>query len=159
MSQQENMMAARTYRSLDFTDSLPPDLRACVHEFGTAIVEVLMKHGVRNPDHIKEVVMEVWRGSRSFAQKSDTPEPLRCVEWLMNQSGCDLPVKTLWRVLYLGGYAIVPLCPTRAMLDASMAAVTGGKVVCTKEEKHRRCYSAAVKAHAAHVNGKIRASA
>ena len=37
-------------------DSLPPEIRACIHDYGLAVVNSLMQIGVTKPNHIRNVV-------------------------------------------------------------------------------------------------------
>lgn len=152
-------LSQRTLRAWGQIDDLPGDLRECVHEFGWPIVSTLLKFHICNPAHIREIVREIWGGARSIQQNSRIPDALEKIDWLLTQQCSPLNVRTLWRVIYQGNFTIVPIEPTRLMLDASMREVSGGNVRATKEEKHRLRYTAAVKAYAQHVNTQLRATA
>lgn len=56
--------------------------------------------------------------------------------------------KMLLRFLADNHLAVVSMTPTRAMLAASMAEVSGGNIRCTREEKHKRRLEAAIRAGA-----------
>ena len=128
---------------LDRTDSLPPKLRECVHEFGLPIVTACMSHGVNDPAAIRSLVKEIWAGARQAGQKSGARNTL---DWLLLRNGAGISAKTLCRTLEDNHLVIASVEPTKAMLEASMAAVSGGNVICTKEEKHRRRLRAALRA-------------
>ena len=151
--------AERIANSFEVIDALPGDLRACVHEFGYTIVFTLMKHGIRKPAVIREIVGEVWAGQRTPMQSSSTPAGLRMVDNLLCERGIDMNVRQLWRVLMFGGFTIAPLTPYKSMLEASMATVADHNIKCTKAEKHRLRYMAAVRAFSDEVNRQIEGSA
>jgi hypothetical protein len=116
-------------------------MRQCVHEFGLPIVEVLRKFGISNPAHIREIVREVWLGSRNGDQQRSAMDSL---DGLLIQSGSSLSAAGLRRFLATCNLAIVQASPTREMVEASMAEVSGGNVVVTKYEKHHRRLRAAI---------------
>jgi len=130
--------------ALDRTDHLPSGLRQCVHEFGMPIVSVLMKHGVKNPAHVREIVRECWWGAREGGQTSGY---MSALDFLLARGPVNS--KTLMRILNDSGMVIVPTTPTRAMINASVAEVSNHDLICTKEEKHRLRLMAAIKAAAA----------
>lgn len=136
-------LGTRRLRALDETDHLPSHLKQSVHEFGLPIVSVLLKHGVDDPRHIREVVIECWRGARQTGQRTHA---LNAVDFVLAQG----PVSsvTLRRLLLDNNMVIAPIHPTRTMLDASMAEVSGFNVRCTREEKHRRRLIAALSTQA-----------
>jgi hypothetical protein len=137
------MISARRTASLSVVDDLSPGLRSCVHEFGLPIVEACLQSGVREPSKIRFLVKEIWAGARQAAQRGDVYDML---DWLLVQSGTELSVARLRRVLADHHIAIISVEPTRAMLDASLAAVSGFTERVTKEEKHRRRLRAALRA-------------
>ncbi|WP_425991330.1 hypothetical protein [Afipia sp. DC4300-2b1] len=134
-------LSARRMESLEVVDIMPAELRECVHEFGLPIVTVCRKHGINSKRAIREVVREIWAGARQTGQRNDTRGTL---DWLLMRGGAS--AKTLYRVLAENNMAIVSVEPTRAMIDASMAEVSGFAVRCTKEEKHKRRLRAALRA-------------
>lgn len=134
-------LSAKRHRDLDMVDNFPPDLRECVHDFGLPIVRTLVKHGICKPSHIREIVREIWNGPRQDGQRNGT---LGSVDFALARGGVTLPM--LRRMLEENNMAIVSCEPTRAMLDASMAAVSGYNVRVSKEEKHRRRLRAALRA-------------
>lgn len=135
----------RTHDSLDRVDAMPRPLKECVYDYGLPIVEVLVKHGVKNPAHIREIVREIWNGARSGVQRQHS-NPLGSADWLLTQSVGQISIRALMRTLSDNNMVIVPVSPTRAMLAASMAEVSTFDIKCTKEEKHRRRLRAASRA-------------
>jgi hypothetical protein len=138
-----SMLGARRLKALDDADGLPPDIRECVHEFGMPIVTVCLKHGVRDPRHIRELVREIWEGARHIGQRRP---PMGALDWVLTQAGAEISAPTLLRVLRDSNYFVVPHDPTRAMLNASMREVSDFSQRITKEEKHRRRLRAAIQA-------------
>ncbi|MEQ8450644.1 MAG: hypothetical protein RIB97_13245 [Nitratireductor sp.] len=125
--------------ALHTVDRMPSDLRACVHEFGLPIVTVMMQRGINNPDHIREIVAACWSGGRQHGQGNDSRG---AVDSLLANG--IVTYDGLCRFLALRQLVIAPISPTREMLDASMAAVSGHNVRVIKEEKHRRRLRAAM---------------
>lgn len=129
-------------RQLTMVDQMSEELRGCVHEFGLPVVLACTSAGVTSAVSIRRLVKEIWAGARQDGQKSGARNTL---DWLLCQNGAGISAKTLYRVLEDNNLVIASVEPTRAMLDASMAAVTGGNVICSKEEKHRRRLRAAMR--------------
>lgn len=129
-------------RALVTTDAMSPELRECVHEFGMPIVKACLEAGVSSPSRVRQLVKEIWHGAREVDQ---TGGALNALDWLFIQNQGSLSVKTLLRTLYDAGYAIVPMDATRAMIDASMAEVSGFNVRCTRPEKHKRRFRVAAR--------------
>lgn len=134
-------IAQRRIDALNVVDLMPGNLRQCVHEFGLPIVTALTKHGIKNPQHIREIVREVWAGSRQEGQRADTMNAIDC---LLGREA--LSARGLLRLLADNNRMIVSVEPTRVMLDASLAEVSGHNIRCTKEKKHRRRLRAALRA-------------
>ena len=74
----------RRTRRMELIDSLTPDLRNLVHEYGFGVVEQFMHLGVSNHRHIRHLVETVLnelsstRGARSFQgphRAGPTPTP------------------------------------------------------------------------------------
>jgi hypothetical protein len=124
-------ISARRYRSLDVIDGMPSGLRESVHEFGLPIVSVLVKHGVKSPKAIREIVKEVWAGARQEGQRNDARS---IVDWLLMQNGAHPP--SVYRMLAENNHVLTTVEPTRAMVEASMAELANHNVRCTKYEKH-----------------------
>lgn len=137
----ECRIGERRLNSLASVDQMSPGQRACVHEFGLPIVNVLRKFGVSDPRHIREIVKEIWLGPRQEGQRGGVRTTL---DVLLAKG--PISYATLSRVLEDNNLAIVSTAPTRAMLNASMAEVSGGGQIMTKEEKHRRRLIAAIRA-------------
>lgn len=142
MSDTAYQLDGKRLRALAEVDAMSPELRACVHEFGLPIVGCCAKFGITNPAHIRELVREIWDGAREGRQTNGV---YGTVDWLLIKSG-GLSSATLMRVLADHNLTIVPLDPTREMLNASMAEVSGFNVKCSREEKHRRRLIAALAA-------------
>lgn len=140
----------RALTGLDKTDAMPAGLRACVHEFGFAIVDAFVTLGITNPRHIRHLVVTCWQGARSPIDSSRTAPGsalLGQIDWLMIQAGAGISAKTLSRVLFQSGFAIAPLSPSDRMVDASIEA-TGEMGLVSKREKHRGRLAAALRASA-----------
>lgn len=147
-------------RHMAITDNMPGPLRACVHEYGFTIVNAYIEAGVKDPAKIRYLVNTTWIGAREAAQKRYKKSGiLSTLDWLLMQSGSSITALTLWRVCFASGWAIVPSNPTKSMIDASMAEVSGFNVVCTRREKHQRRLIAAIKASAKDVNCETEADA
>lgn len=140
---EHDVVGAARMKQLTRVDDMAPDLRECVHEFGLAIVAACLAAGVSRPRTIRQLVKEVWAGARQSSQTSDARGTL---DWLLIQAGAQISAKTLYRVLAENNLVIVSAEPTRPMLNASLAEVSGFTVRCTKEEKHRRRLRAALRA-------------
>lgn len=147
MSDDEARVSQRALRALDQVDNMPPGLRGCVHEFGFAIVHALRSNGISNPNQIRQLVHEIWRGARQPAQRTGyNKQPLLGhLDWILLQAGASISSKTLVRVLYQNSMVIVPREPSSIMVDASMDAVNHMGVV-TKAQKHRNRLRAAIAA-------------
>jgi hypothetical protein len=120
---------------------MPADLRACVHEYGFAIVTACLKHKVSKPAAIRELVREIWTGARQPKQTGGAESTL---DWLLIQNDAGISAKTLLRVLADASLVVVPANPNAAMIDASMQTVSGFNMKVTKREKHRLRLQAAI---------------
>lgn len=140
MSNAVYALSERRMEDLASVDRMHPGLRACVHEFGLPIVRIMLKFGIKDPRHIREIVRECWLGARQAGQKSGA---FNTLDVLLARG----PVSSvqLRRILEENNMAIVRAEPTRAMLEASMAEVSGHNILCTREEKHRRRLRAAIR--------------
>lgn len=137
------MAGANFLKSIDTFDNMPAALREAAREFGLPIVLACAKFGITNPRHIAELVKEIWLGARQVGQRSDA---VQSMDWLLLQSGAPVSARQLVRFLAENNIAVVKAEPTRAMIDASLAAVSGFNVRCTKDEKHIRRLRAALRA-------------
>lgn len=136
-------LSAKRHAVLDRMDEMPRELRECVHEFGFGIVQMLIDNGVKSPAAIRQIVVTIWGGARSECQRMGARNT---IDWLLGQSGTGASAKTFYRLLAANNMAVVAAEPTRAMLNASLAEVSGHNIRCTKEEKHRRRLRAALRA-------------
>ena len=134
-------LSTRRLAALETVDAMPQGLRECVHEFGYPIVNMMIMAGVRNPRHIRMIVKECWAGSRQAGQNTSA---LGALDWLL--PNVEPTGRGLIRYLVENSYVIAPICPTNAMIEASMNEVSGHTVRCTKREKHRRRLYAALTA-------------
>lgn len=142
-------VAKKRENSFVYYDSLSPDRRALVQDFGLPIIRACEKAGVTDPARIRELVIEIWAGPRqgnARALTSQGGDAYSTIDWLLLQSGSNLSVRSLSRVLAQRSITILSTNPTRAMIDASMREVSGFTVRCTKEEKHIRRLRAALRA-------------
>lgn len=137
-------LSERRVRSLTLTDVMSPEMRACVHEFGGAIVDACVQAKVTQPNRIRQLVLEIWAGARQDGQVGGAEGTL---DWVLMQAGANISAAKLERVLADFDLRIIPVTPTREMLDASMAEVSGFNERMTKSEKHRRRLVAAIKAY------------
>lgn len=131
----------RRIKHLNDVDNMPSDIKECVHEFGLPIVYVLLKFGIDKPEHIREVVREIWSGGRQDGQGAGARD---MIDFAISRN--LVSYEGLLRLLKDSHLAIVPMNPTRAMLDASMRTVSEFNRKITKEHKHRLRLTAAIKA-------------
>lgn len=120
-------------------ESMPSDLRECVHEYGYAIVKACLIAGVNKPGAIHQLVREIWEGARQPGQRgklAGVPRVYNTLDWVLTQAGPDISAATLARVLANNSHTIAPLTPTREMIAASMNAINGMGLL-TKRDKHQ----------------------
>lgn len=147
---------AKLVRSYEEVERMPRELRDCVHEYGYAIVNACLQAKVTDPRRIHQLVREIWDGARQPSQKR---KPGGTVEWILTQAGAGISAATLIRVLDNDGLVIVPKCPSSEMIAASCAEVSGFTERMTKQEKHRRRLTAALRAGASYLAPKLARSA
>lgn len=147
---EENRLPARVLRALDRTDNMAPEIRACVHEYGYAIVNALLNAGVTQPAQMRNLVREIWEGARqphqASAERKNRPSFLDKLDWILIQAESKISAVTLVRVLRDNAMVIVALEPSPAMIAASMSTVADHNLRITKTEKHRRRIRAAIEA-------------
>ncbi|MFG1399870.1 hypothetical protein [Roseixanthobacter pseudopolyaromaticivorans] len=134
---------SRPQRSWADVDSMSPEWRACVHEYGYAIVHCAQEAGVKSPNALHQLVREIWDGARSYVDKR---KPGGTLDWILIQSGAGVSVSALSRILSNENLVIAPKFPTRAMISASLNELADHSVRCTKFEKHQRRLAAALRA-------------
>lgn len=142
----------RALRALEVADNLSPGLRACVHEFGSAIVQAFLLAGIKDPKRIRILVHECWEGARQPAQRNRVGR-LRSpvidnLDWILVQAKAEITAERLLRVLWQHSMVIVPREPSTVMVDASMNALKEMGLV-SKSQKHLIRLRAAIKASAA----------
>lgn len=145
----EIRVSTRSVRALEDTDRMPPALRRCVHEFGYAIVQSCLQAGVRDPNKLRQLVYQIWDGARQPMQKTvgnDIPRTVAKLDWILSQAGAEISAATLVGFLQQHNWVVLPNFATAAMIEASLAEVSGGNVLCTKREKHQRRLNAALRA-------------
>lgn len=135
-------------KRLHEADTMSPEMRACVHEYGLPIVLACKKAGVTEPKRIHELVREIWAGAREHSQRRS---PASTLEWYFMQAGIDLNASTLLRLLKNQNLIIVPDMATRPMIEASMATVAKHNLKVTKREKHYMRLNAALAEGAKHL--------
>lgn len=153
---EENRLPGSVLRALEKTDHMPPDLRACVHEFGWAIVKVLIEQGVTSAGGIRAIVNSCWEGARQPHQRRTHARPseerespvVDKLDWLLVQAKAEITARTLIRILWHNGMVILPRDPGSIMVKASMATVSKHNMVLTKEKKHYLRLKEAVEAQA-----------
>jgi hypothetical protein len=109
---------------MDRIDAMPADIRALIHEYGLTVVQAFVDQGVTKATGIRHLIQQVARGSVEPGTSAGSKG------WV--QSNRNM--------------VVVPLEPTPAMIEASMATVSGHDVVVDKYEKHRLRLRAAIKA-------------
>jgi hypothetical protein len=139
----------RALAGLNRVDEMPPQLRACVHEFGLEIVSAFVQIGITEPRHIRHLVNVCWLGPRTTAQKTAGIESL--INWLLVSSGSSMTAKTLVQALWRSQMVIVPVMLSENAIQASMNEVRFSDPKFTKHEKHRKRLLAAVRTAALHV--------
>jgi hypothetical protein len=147
-------ISVQARRSLEMTDNLSPELRACVHEFGTQIVNTLLQHKITDPNKIRAIVHSCWMGAREPHQrhgdkhKSKPSRVTDYLDWLLEQQGAQITAATLLRVLWLNHMTVVPRVASSVMVEASMETVSDYDLKVTKYTKHRMRLEAAIEASA-----------
>lgn len=138
-------------KTLSITDEMPPRLRACVHEFGFAIVHAFVEAGVKDPAKIRHLVHQCWVGPRSASEKPQTKRDgskrsfMEYLDWLLLNSGSSLTAAGLVRELKQSDLVILQCQANELMVDASIAA-TGEMGLVSKREKHRGRLNASIRA-------------
>src|SRR5580704_1124000 len=91
----------RSLRALEATDNLSPGLRACVHEFGSAIVHAFVQAGIKDPRRIRQLVHECWEGARQPAQRNRIGRQRSPVvdnlDWILVQAKAEITAERLLR--------------------------------------------------------------
>lgn len=136
-------LSAKRMEHLEYVDNMAPGLRACVHEFGYPIVKCLLEFGIRKPNQIRQIVNVIWNGAR---QSNQSGGAVGSIDFMLSRG--PVSTRALQRMLFMNNMTIVKFWPSRAMIEASMAEVSGHNVRCTREEKHRRRLRAAIMAEA-----------
>lgn len=120
MDQQQH---AKLQARMERIDALPKGIRELIHEHGLTIVQAFLDHKITNPNAIQHLIDRVRNGSIDPGTGEGSKG------WV--QAGRTM--------------CMVPTEPSPAMIEASMAEVSGGNVVVTKYEKHRLRLRAAIR--------------
>lgn len=136
----------RTLRALETVDDMPPELRACVHEFGYAIVNACLQAGVTKPAQIRQLVYNIWQGARQPHQRTGErgTSIMEYLDWVLIQAGAQITAQRLVRVLHDKGMVVVPHEPTEQMIVTSMMAIEKMGLL-TKRQKHTIRLRAAIR--------------
>lgn len=142
-------LPARALHGLAVTDAWPPGLRACVHEFGFAIVDAFVTCGISEPRLIRHLVAVCWMGARSPLDRPGVRGAgLRGqLDAVLLHSGSELSGDGLVRFLKQSGQVVLPLEPMPIMVDASLEETARLGLV-SKREKHTARLKAALRAGA-----------
>lgn len=142
-------ISEKALRHLAQVDAMPAELRACVHEFGYTVVSACLDAGVDRPNRIRQLVHMIWEGARHERQSTGAgyqSAVMLQLDWLLVQAGAQINARELVGFLQRHCWTMLPLHPTRAMIDASVATIAGFDVACKKWEKHQRRLIAAIEA-------------
>jgi hypothetical protein len=143
MSETIDFVSTRYVKALANSDRLSPELRECVHQFGSPIVNACLQANVKKPSLIRQLVLEIWAGARQTGQAGGAEGTL---DWVLAQAGASITAARLETILRDFDLRIVPSTATKEMIEASMAEVSTFDQRITKREKHQRRLMAAIKA-------------
>jgi hypothetical protein len=143
---QDRAISQKVFRANERVDAMPKELRTCVHEFGYAIVNACVEAGVTSPGRIRQLVHEIQEGGRQPMQRMGGNTVVQQLDWLLMQAGSHNNAMRLIRFLHSHSWTLAPLQPSVSMIEASLAEVSGGNVLCTKRDKHARRLKAALTA-------------
>lgn len=150
MSQSLNLRPGEGH--CEFVDRLPKELRALVHDYGLSVVVAFYNSGIRRPGAIRTLIRAVHLGAREPGNKQNASAKHRSAGkilghldvWLLGR-GVDVSAEQVIRAIRDGGGTVLPKCgPPTEMTEASMNAVSGFNVRCTRAEKHQRRLQAAI---------------
>lgn len=114
-------VAKRRSDRMRVVDGMSEDWRALVHEYGYSVIHQMRNCGVTQANHARHIIETV------LNELSPTRHGF-------SNQGQSTTTKIV----------MVPLDPSSAMIEASMATVSGHDVSVTKYEKHRRRIRAAL---------------
>jgi len=139
--------------AFDRVDTMPPQVRAVVHDYGYPMVAACLAAGVTKPGAIRSLIMNITMGARSTwmnrargGEGKSSPAAENLTPFLAT-SGCQLEGRAIIAFLWQQGFAVVPRSPNSVMVEASVAE-TGKLGLVSKEDKHRFRLRAAVEAAA-----------
>lgn len=120
----------RAQKRMERVDAFPPEIRAIIHEHGLEIVQEYWNHGVRKARSIQHLIATTlaWDNAEGNPRFGFNKSP--------NRGTSPLYKKMI----------SVPREPTSAMIQASLAEVSGFDQRVTKTEKHRIRLRAALRA-------------
>ena len=71
MSDKDAKARERVIKRMKWVDSLPADLRACVHEHGITIVQQFLNCGVTKAKHINHIINTIREGSKEVGKRTN----------------------------------------------------------------------------------------
>lgn len=116
----------RVRKRMATVDAMPPDLRACVHDFGLTIVTAMLQAGVTNHRHIRHLVDTVRIGSIEIGNRQETDE-------MRQEVG-----RRYARYLRNRGFLVVPELPSETMIRASIDALHDEGIADFRVNRHRK---------------------
>lgn len=142
------MVPEKVKRSFETIDKMPRELKSCVHEFGLPIVNSLVCAGITKPSVIRQIVHEIWCGTReTWMQNGGGFHGMMAkLDAVLVHGNVPMNAATLARIMHSSGFVIVPATALACMVTASMETVTPEDGPMSKKEKHKRRIDAALTA-------------
>lgn len=129
--------------AMALVDAMKPEHRALVHEYGLNMVLAFLQNGVTDAPNIRHLIRTVRNGAQEprvrlgHALKTRGEALLRSLDpWLISQ-GAGFSGRQVVQVIRDRGYAVLPLGPTTAMIEASLSALDGMSLM-QRQPKHVR---------------------
>lgn len=138
-----HILGGRRLDALARTDTMPPELRAVVHEIGLPLVNLFIECGVTEPRHIRALVGACWTNAQGHANRNGGMAAQ--VDAMLIRQGGAVTAGMLALLLRQMTAGIIPASPTPEMVQASIAE-TGKHGLMSKEEKHRVRLRAGIRA-------------
>lgn len=136
-------LSQRAVRSLSVVDGMTPELRACVHDFGLAIVDRFLQAGVKNPAQIRGIVLACWQNAGNGGPNRRSGFAAD-IDALLARQGFIPSSAALAALLHGSQIGIISVTPTHKMIDASIREA-GKHGLLSKERKHMFRLQAALK--------------
>lgn len=138
----------------DWVDSLPPDIRAVVHDYGQTRVRFCLQAGITDGKTIRNLLASLLLGSPDGTNRTHKIGANRietAIDSILLGLGAPAVARELVTTLRRnGGLTIIPLEPTPIGIDASLGALDRIGYV-TREQKHKIRLRAAVRATDRHL--------